>query len=257
MELLDKSRSAISRTHTVSQAPAPSLAPATIAQALASNSIITTLHSLDEDVNDLVYYNALDDASLRQSSLTLLPILQGKAQAISDIITTNQNAQVSASERTRKLWNERKAELEKLLVIYANADNSEDELSTEQAQARKAFFDIARNIWQTKLPDALATFDKEFVGPYTLGNYRLKPLYASLTPKIAYYMDIQVTNCPSLTCTLARGSLRLRLCLVAPTPQTGMNSSLDWSPESEISFHCLRISSLWSCQICMQILLRV
>lgn len=171
MELLDKSRSAVSRTHTTSSAPAPSLTPATIAQASASNNIISILHSADADPFLLQFYNALDASSLHELSYKFISSLQERISTINDLITTSQNAPVSASERTRRLWNDNKVQVEELLLVYTAAGKDDGALSEEEGKRRETYYKKTASLWKVQLRTAFEIIDNEFVGPYALGNY--------------------------------------------------------------------------------------
>jgi hypothetical protein len=89
---------------------------------------------------------------------------------INSLITASQNAPVSASERTRKLWNEQKAQTETLLAVYSQANEADEKLSADEKDAREQYFKKVADIWQVQLRGALDVIDKEFIGPYTLGR---------------------------------------------------------------------------------------
>lgn len=113
----------------------------------------------------------MDNESLRRLSSTFLSSLREKSETINDLITASQNAPVSASERTRKLWNEQKARTEELLLVYSYAERSDEDLSEQQGQARELFFKKAADIWRFQLPTVLVAIEKEFIGPYSLGDH--------------------------------------------------------------------------------------
>jgi hypothetical protein len=103
VEFLDKSRSAISRTHTTSSAPAPALAPATIAFSDASSKIIDSiLHSEGTSPSTLLYMNARDDASLQVLAKALVPFLTSRQQAL-EVTSLRQHLAPRRFLRKRKL----------------------------------------------------------------------------------------------------------------------------------------------------------
>ncbi|KAL5535377.1 hypothetical protein ACEPAF_3471 [Sanghuangporus sanghuang] len=170
LEFLDKSRSAISRTHTISSAPAPALAPATIVLSLAASQLIDILHTDDVNPNQLKYYNYTSQAAFARTAETLLPFFRGRQEALSSYITSSQNAQIQASEKTRKLWESKKADADAFVAVYAAADKDDSTLSPAEKAARDQFRSIAHDLWNVKLRKAITVLNKEMMGPFALGD---------------------------------------------------------------------------------------
>ena len=160
----------MSRTHTTSTAPAPALAPATIALSTTANSIIDLLHSPVADPNLLFYYNYISQAQLAKSAESMVQFLTGRRDALQSYIAASQAAEIQASEKTRKLWETKKAQADELLAVYAVASKGDDELSPEEKTAREAFIATANDLWTVKLRNVLTTLDKELIGPFALGT---------------------------------------------------------------------------------------
>lgn len=170
MEFLDKSRSAISRTHTVSSAPAPTLTPATIAQFGTANAIIQLLHSDAADPQSLFYYSAATPAELRTAAPTILSFFLDRQKALNSYLESTKDTATIASEKTRSLWKERAAHAEELLTVLSAADKEESALDDTQKTARAKYFHVAGEFWQKGLRKVVATLDKEMVGPFALGK---------------------------------------------------------------------------------------
>lgn len=170
VEFLDKSRSAISRTHTVSSAPAPTLTPATIAQSATANAIIQLLHSDAADPQSLFYYSAATPSELRTAAPTILSFFLDRQKALNSYLESTKDTETIASEKTRSLWKERLAHAEELLTVLSAADKEETTLDDTQKTARAKYFHVAGEFWQKGLRKVVATLDKEMVGPFALGK---------------------------------------------------------------------------------------
>lgn len=170
MEFLDKSRSATSRTHTVSSAPAPALAPATIGLSTTAASLIELLHSESADPRKLKHYNYISQQAFARSAQTLFVDFKGRRDAIDSYITSSQNAQIQASEKTRKLWESKRDYADQLVAVYAAADKDDNALTPEEKSARDEFRSIAHDLWSVKLKRVLTTLNKEITGPLALGT---------------------------------------------------------------------------------------
>ncbi|THH11191.1 hypothetical protein EW145_g792 [Phellinidium pouzarii] len=170
LDFLDKSRSAVSRTHTVSSAPAPALAPATIALSSSASDIVDLLHSDNADPTLLYYYNYLSDAVLASSAGTFIPFLTSRQTALASYLANNQTLQIQVSEKTRKLWESRKTQMDELLSVYSVADKDDSAFTAEQKIERDEFRSTSHERWAIKLRQVLTTLDKEMLGPFALGD---------------------------------------------------------------------------------------
>jgi len=169
VEFLDKSRSTQSRTHTTSNAPSPSLTPATIAFSAASNKLIGLLHSETANPNLLLYLNARDDASLRALASERLGMLQARRDTLQRLIDDNARAEVRVSEKTRQLWEAKKVETEQLLDVYADAEKDAGALDGQAAKKREEYFALAKEAWKS-LREVFPPLLQEMIGPYVLGD---------------------------------------------------------------------------------------
>jgi hypothetical protein len=171
VEFLDKSRSAISRTHTTSSAPAPALAPATIAFSDASSKIIDSiLHSEGASPSTLLYMNARDDASLQVLAKALVPFLTSRQQALEGYISEAASGTSPISEKTKAFWKDKKAATETLLDIMICADKTSAQLNQAGKLARDDYFTNARTCWEVELKESLVKLNSQIIGPYSLGK---------------------------------------------------------------------------------------
>ncbi|KII86468.1 hypothetical protein PLICRDRAFT_144201 [Plicaturopsis crispa FD-325 SS-3] len=162
VEFLDKSRSAISHTHTTSAAPAPALAPATIAFSTLSAKIIDTLHSDAASPDTLLYTNARDAASLRALAPVVLPSLRGRALALAGYLKQNETEDIRVSKKVQAFWEDKLAAVQALLDVFENADKENDAL--------KYYFANAAHVWGEPLHAILRQLSVDIVGPYVLGD---------------------------------------------------------------------------------------
>ena len=170
MEFLDKSRSAISVTHTTSTAPAPSLTPATVEFSNASNQVISLLHSDEADPNHLQYVNAYDEASLRDLARTILPVIAAKRAALEQHLSDAGAGRLQVSDKVIKLWKERKAAQDKWYAVLSEAETLTSELTPEGKLKREEFFGIAAKAWGQDLKAVVLKLSKEIRGPFVLGR---------------------------------------------------------------------------------------
>ena len=171
VEFLDKSRSALSHTHTTSSAPAPSLTPATIAASTICSTIIDILHSEEANPNHLRYVNARDEPSLVLLAKEVIPSLKGKRELLSSSLSRFAAKEIIVSERVKTLWQEKLNATELLLGVLENAEKATDDLDEKAKADREEFFKIAQDAWGTHLKEVLLKIGKEMVGLYTLGMF--------------------------------------------------------------------------------------
>jgi hypothetical protein len=171
VEFLDKSRSALSHTHTTSSAPAPALTPATIAASTICTIIIDILHSEEANPNHLRYVNARDEQSLVLLAKEVIPSLKGKQELLSSSLSRFAAKEIIVSERVKTLWQEKLDATELLLGVLENAEKATDDLDEKAKADREEFFKIAQDAWGTHLKEVLVKISKEMVGLYTLGMF--------------------------------------------------------------------------------------
>lgn len=214
----------MSRTHTVSTAPAPALAPATIALSTTASSIIDLLHSAVADPNMLFYYNYLTpEQHAKLAADVMVGFLTGRRDALQSYLEASKAAEVQASEKTRKLWETKKAEAEELLAVYTIATKAEGELSSEEKAAREAFIASANDLWTVKLRNVLTTLDKELIGPFGLGEFAL--CWSRYVCYLDTYACIQAIKSPSSTSTSPHGSRASLPSAMVPQRTVGTLSS--------------------------------
>ncbi|KAK7468874.1 hypothetical protein VKT23_003373 [Stygiomarasmius scandens] len=181
IEFLDKSRSPLSRTNTTSDAPAPTLTPATIAFLATSKTIVDDiLHSEAADPNNLTYVNARDDASLRLLAESLVPYFKGRQEALSGFLA---DPEIRVTDKVKNFWKSKKDALEALLTVYQKADTPGGELSDDDKTRRKEFFETAKSTWEVGLSKLLLKLNTEIIGPYSLGEQ-----YSIADPHLAAWL---------------------------------------------------------------------
>ena len=169
VEFLDKSRSAISRTHTTSDAPAPILSPATIAATTSCTAIIDLLHSEIANPNTLRYVNARDDESLKALAKETTTTLHQRQQALKGYLSDAEKGTIRVSDKVKKLWLEKLDAINLILAVLVDAEKPQAALGEQEKANRLAFFKTARQAWEVNLSDVLTQLSKEMIGPYALG----------------------------------------------------------------------------------------
>ncbi|KAJ7783758.1 hypothetical protein DFH07DRAFT_789022 [Mycena maculata] len=168
--LLDKSRSPLSRTRTTSAAPAPSLAPATVAFSAASSALLDVLHADEVSPDLLMFYNARDAASLKTLAANVVPVLVGRQKTLADCLSESEAGQIQASEKVKQFWKEKQRETEELLAVLLAADKEEAALDAVGKTKREEFFAKAKAAWDSAVKDAVVKLNKDIIGPYALGD---------------------------------------------------------------------------------------
>lgn len=170
MEFLDKSRSAISVTHTTSTAPAPSLTPATVEFSNDSDQIIALLHSDEADPNHLAYVNAYDEASLQELAKTVLPFITAKREALEKHLSDAGAGRLQVSDKVVKLWKDKMVAQDKWHAVLSEAETLTSELTPEGKQRREEFFGLATKAWERDLKAVVMKLSKDIRGPFVLGR---------------------------------------------------------------------------------------
>ena len=93
-----------------------------------------------------------------------------RRDALISYITSNQSAQIQASEKTRKLWEDKKSFTERLIPVYTTAKKEATALTSEEKQRIEEYNAKAQDLWTVKLRKVLLALDKELVGPLALGK---------------------------------------------------------------------------------------
>jgi len=170
VEFLDKSRSVISRTQTISTAPAPALTPATIAATMTCKIIVDILHSDIANPNTLTSVNARDDASLIRLSKRRLPFLSQREKALTNYLHQAETQTIRISDKVRALWRDKLEATNVFLAVLLDAEKSEAQLDERSKANRLAFFQVARQAWEVNLKMALTQLSSEMIGPFALGD---------------------------------------------------------------------------------------
>ncbi|KAG8720968.1 hypothetical protein FRC09_008689 [Ceratobasidium sp. 395] len=157
LEFLDKSRSALSKTHTTSQKPAPSLTPATIEASSLSSQLIELVHADENDPNFL-QIAAKNEPELKTKADGFLGkvFVAGRAKAMDEYL-----AQEDLIPKIKAILEEKKKNAAFLNAVYGG--------SASQAE-KNAFFTKSKEAWEVAVPKALATLESNIVGPLTLGD---------------------------------------------------------------------------------------
>jgi len=158
----------MSRTHTTSSAPAPTLTPATIAVSETCDAIIEDLHSDEGNPNNLGYLNARDEKYLPSLAKEIVPSLLGKQKALAQNISNAEDKKIHVSQKVIMFWSEKKAAAELWLDVLQDASQSDAELDADAKARRLEFFGEARNAWEVGLSSALTKLSSEIIGPYAL-----------------------------------------------------------------------------------------
>jgi hypothetical protein len=169
VEFLDKSRSPLSRTNTTSDAPAPSLSPATIAFTATSNAIIHSLHLDTADPDKLAYLNVVDEASLLKIAEDSLPGLIAKRDALVKNLADAESGAVNVTAKVQSFWREKKADIEIFVHVFENTIKRGD-LSAEAMQKQKSFLATAEETWNSEVKKVIEAVSKEMIGPFALGG---------------------------------------------------------------------------------------
>ncbi|KAF5390348.1 hypothetical protein D9757_002967 [Collybiopsis confluens] len=176
VEFLDKSRSSLSSTNTTSNAPAPTLAPATLSFSSTCKLIIEdVLHSDNADPNHLLFMNARDQVSLTQLADNLLPFMKGKISSLETNLTEAQAGTVRASEKVVDFWTSKKNVAQVLAGVYESASKTETELDENAKTRRLDYFKTAKTAWEVALPTTLLKLTREIIGPFALGEFKFVP----------------------------------------------------------------------------------
>ncbi|KAF7347854.1 Glutathione S-transferase [Mycena venus] len=170
INLLEQSRSPFSKTRTTSTAPAPSLAPATIAFSAASSALLDVLHPEEVSPDTLMFINARDSASLKTLAKNIVPIVVGKREALAECMSDAEAGKVQASEKVKKFWQDKQNETEQLLAVLLSADKEEAALDSAAKAKRDDFFAKAKDAWEVKVKDVVVKLNKDMIGPYALGD---------------------------------------------------------------------------------------
>lgn len=168
-EFLDKSRSTQSRTHTTSSAPSPSLSPATIAFSAVSEKVIALIRSDAANPNALTILNGHDEESLRVVTEARLWVLTARQQALERLLTDNESANISVSEKTRRFWETKKNSVADYLPVLQDAEKPTDQLDGHARQVRENYWKDSKAAWFA-LRQALLQLNQEIIGPYVLGD---------------------------------------------------------------------------------------
>lgn len=131
--------------------------------------IIELLHSEEANPNHLWYLNARSGESLKVLARELAPSLVGRQTALAKYISDAEVDAIHVSAKVKALWNEKKAALDTLLAVLADAVKGESQLDNEAKEKRDEFLKIAHVAWEVNLKSVLMRLNTEIVGPYTLG----------------------------------------------------------------------------------------
>lgn len=161
----------MSRTHTTSTAPAPSLRPATLAFSTKSKIIIDAIHSEEGNPNHLGYVNARDEATLRTLAAEKLPGLARKQKVLAKYIAEAEQGELHVSAKTKAFWQEKKTAVQLLLTVFEKSTEGDSELVGDALRDRQEFYKEARRCWEVSLKGVLDKLNSEMIGPFSLGQF--------------------------------------------------------------------------------------
>lgn len=213
VEFLDKSRSPLSKTNTTSTAPAPALTPATIDGTTQSNKIITDiLHSETTSPNTLMLMNARDDESLATHAKQTGLMMQGRSNALAELLTQSSKGEISVSEKVKKLWSARKAAADGLYAVMSQGATATAQLDSVAKAAREEYFASAKSLWEVELKETLTTLTSEIVGPFALGKnclrvYRLHRLTVAEIGDQLSLADLHLAAWLARVCSLSGATM--------------------------------------------------
>ncbi|KAI5898526.1 uncharacterized protein SCHCODRAFT_02612356 [Schizophyllum commune H4-8] len=171
VEFMDKSRSPMSTTNTTSSAPAPALAPATVAFSSLSRTILDEIvYAEDASPDNLTYANARDEASLKTTAKELVPTLQGRKAALEKYLADARSETYHASEKTKAFWQAKLLATSVLLDIFLKAETPSADLDADSRAKREEFLKTAENLWSKSVASLLTRLDKEITGPLSGGD---------------------------------------------------------------------------------------
>ncbi|KZO96279.1 hypothetical protein CALVIDRAFT_537454 [Calocera viscosa TUFC12733] len=157
-DFIDQSRSPLSKTHTTSSAPAPSLSPATMEGANISKAIVSLLHDEKGADPNFLKRSARVPAEITEGAKVNVPLFEARQRVI-DASLAEQPEGVSSKLRT---FLESKS--------AANMINL-DIWSRGSASPHAAeFMQSSKTLWELSLPDTLKKLDGLIVGPFCLGD---------------------------------------------------------------------------------------
>lgn len=176
---MDKSRSAASSTHTTTNAPAPALAPATVALSNTYHTIVSLLQSPDLRLLEIAISARNLEELRRKAAGSFAQLIHSRYLSLKDVMA----AEPDATPKVQQTWAKKLAPLERLNLVFENASKDDGELTEAQRKARDDHFALGNAIWQAEFRRLTATLEKEIVGPLCLGDQlSLADLY--LTPYI-------------------------------------------------------------------------
>ncbi|EJD55427.1 hypothetical protein AURDEDRAFT_179182 [Auricularia subglabra TFB-10046 SS5] len=167
VEFLDKSRSALSHTHTTSSAPAPVLTPATISHLSTCNKIIELVRGEPSA------------ALLRTSARTEAEIL-AIAQSPWAATVRNRHAGLKKALTDEEAFIPKKAlptlearlpPLEAFVQAFDAVLVDPSSRTLEQKHSIESHLGQSAIAWDDTLPKVLAALEREIVGPLALGDY--------------------------------------------------------------------------------------
>jgi hypothetical protein len=132
-----------------------------------SKEMIELIHSDAANPNHLVRYSARDAESLQKLSVEMLPLLRGKAKALSQLLGT-ETEKIQMSAKTRQFWAENKASVEVAMEVFLLVGKTDGEISGEKRSKLDGYFAEARKAWDG-VKTVLHKVDKAMIGPYVLG----------------------------------------------------------------------------------------
>ncbi|KZT57096.1 hypothetical protein CALCODRAFT_483453 [Calocera cornea HHB12733] len=157
-DFIDQSRSPLSKTHTTSSAPAPSLSPATMEGSNTSKAIISLLHDPKGADPNFLKRSARVPAEITQGAKVIVPLFEAR-QRVLDASLAEQPEGMSSKLRT--FLEGKSAQNKIMLDIWSRGAAS---------PAAAEFMESSKTLWELALPDTLKKLNELIVGPFCLGD---------------------------------------------------------------------------------------
>ncbi|KZW02009.1 hypothetical protein EXIGLDRAFT_760237 [Exidia glandulosa HHB12029] len=166
VEFLDKSRSALSHTHTTSAAPAPVLTPATISHLNISSRLIDTIRG-EPSVAAFVWSAKAESDLLAKAKSPLGTTVQSRYTKLQQILSDDETY---VPKKVLPTLQERFTRLGAAAKAFEAVQIEASARTPEQQAAIDAHLAKYPELWEQGLPKILAVFEQEIVGPLALGD---------------------------------------------------------------------------------------
>jgi len=165
-EFLDKSRSVASPTNTTSTAPAPALAPATVALSNTYHNITSLLQSPNVPLLEIAISARNLEELRKKASGPFAKLINSRYTSLQALM----DADPDPPAKVKETWERKMVPLKRVNSLFECASKEEFELTEEEKKARETHFVLGNAIWQAEFRRLAATLETEIVGPLCLGD---------------------------------------------------------------------------------------